>query len=201
MEPVFMVLGQSAATAACQAIDAGVAVQRIDYAKLRERLVADQQILVWTGPVTRRGPSIDPAKLPGIVLDDESLVRRGDWQASTSVGGFVGTAYWHDGHEGEKSARFATRLKKTGTYEVRLAYTPNPNRATNVAVTVHHAAGDTTVKVNQRLPPPIDKTFVSLGRFRFDGERDAAVSITNAGADGHVIVDAVQLVWEEAPRP
>src|SRR5260370_41978218 len=35
MEPVFMIFGQSAATAAAQAIDAGVSVQQVDYAKLR----------------------------------------------------------------------------------------------------------------------------------------------------------------------
>jgi len=52
MEPVFMLLGQSAATAACQAIDAGVTVQQVDYAKLRERLVADRQIL--DPPVPRK---------------------------------------------------------------------------------------------------------------------------------------------------
>jgi hypothetical protein len=45
MEPVFMVLGQSAATAAVLAIDGGVAVQDVPYAPLRERLLADAQIL------------------------------------------------------------------------------------------------------------------------------------------------------------
>ena len=45
MEPVFMVLGQSAGTAAAQAIDDEVAVQNVDYAKLRERLLADKQVL------------------------------------------------------------------------------------------------------------------------------------------------------------
>ncbi|MFT5525982.1 MAG: hypothetical protein ACI9HK_003952 [Pirellulaceae bacterium] len=45
MEPVFMVLGQSAGTAAAEAIDDGVAVQNVDYAKLRKRLLADKQIL------------------------------------------------------------------------------------------------------------------------------------------------------------
>jgi hypothetical protein len=49
MEPVFMVLGQSAATAAAQAIDQGVAVQQVDYAALRARLLADRQILDWPG--------------------------------------------------------------------------------------------------------------------------------------------------------
>jgi hypothetical protein len=46
MEPVFMILGQSAATAACQAIDAKSNVQDVDYAKLEERLLADGQVLI-----------------------------------------------------------------------------------------------------------------------------------------------------------
>jgi hypothetical protein len=45
MEPVFMTLGQSAATAAVQALEENVAVQAVDYAKLKARLEADQQIL------------------------------------------------------------------------------------------------------------------------------------------------------------
>ena len=45
MEPVFMVLGQSAATAAALAIDGGTAVQDVPYARLRERLLKDGQIL------------------------------------------------------------------------------------------------------------------------------------------------------------
>lgn len=45
MEPVFMILGQSAATAAVMAIQAGTAPQDLPYARLRERLTADGQIL------------------------------------------------------------------------------------------------------------------------------------------------------------
>jgi len=45
MEPVFMVLGQSAATAAAMAIDGGVALQDVPYAQLRERLLKDGQVL------------------------------------------------------------------------------------------------------------------------------------------------------------
>ncbi|NWF83531.1 MAG: FAD-dependent oxidoreductase [Bryobacteraceae bacterium] len=48
MEPVFMILGQSAATAASMAIDAGVAVQDVPYEKLRARLLADGQVLEYT---------------------------------------------------------------------------------------------------------------------------------------------------------
>jgi hypothetical protein len=45
MEPVFMVLGQSAATAAVQAIEANVGVQQVDYNQLKARLLADKQVL------------------------------------------------------------------------------------------------------------------------------------------------------------
>lgn len=50
MEPVFMVLGQSAATAACLAPDQGCALQDLPYDGLRERLLADGQRLVWQEP-------------------------------------------------------------------------------------------------------------------------------------------------------
>jgi hypothetical protein len=45
MEPVFMVLGQSAAAAAALAIDGGTSVQDVPYARLRERLIKDGQVL------------------------------------------------------------------------------------------------------------------------------------------------------------
>ncbi len=47
MEPVFMVIGQSVATAACLAIDDDVDLQDLDYNNLRERLLADKQRLEW----------------------------------------------------------------------------------------------------------------------------------------------------------
>lgn len=45
MEPVFMILGQSAATAGSLAIRGGLAVQDVPYSQLRKRLLADAQIL------------------------------------------------------------------------------------------------------------------------------------------------------------
>ncbi len=53
MEPVFMILGQSAATAAALAIDTKIAVQDVPYGALRERLLQDGQIMELT---TKAGP-------------------------------------------------------------------------------------------------------------------------------------------------
>lgn len=54
MEPVFMVLGQSAATAAVMAIEANVAVQRVNVPRLQARLCADGQMLAWPPPPALR---------------------------------------------------------------------------------------------------------------------------------------------------
>ncbi len=54
MEPVFMILGQSAATAAAMAIDARIAVQDVPYAKLQARLLADGQILTYAAPAPEK---------------------------------------------------------------------------------------------------------------------------------------------------
>jgi hypothetical protein len=196
MEPVFMVLGQSAATAACQAIDAGCSVQKIDLRKLRERLLADAQVLEWTGPRRRR--PLDPARLPGIVQDDTQAQLEGEWSESRTADGFIGTRYLHDGRtqRGAKRARFVIPIETSGRYEVRLAYSASGNRASNVPVTIEAADGQHTATVNERLEPKIDKLFQPLGAFRFEHGKAAVIVVGNDRADGYVVVDAVQLLPE-----
>lgn len=58
MEPVFMILGQSAATAAAMAIDSKTSVQEVEYSSLKTRLLADRQRLAWI-PLQ---PSSSPAE-------------------------------------------------------------------------------------------------------------------------------------------
>jgi hypothetical protein len=57
MEPVFMILGQSAATAAALAIEVKTSVQKLRYETLRARLAADKQVLEWkAAPSSSRAP-------------------------------------------------------------------------------------------------------------------------------------------------
>jgi len=194
MEPVFMVLGQSTATAASMAIDANSAVQDIPYAKLRERLLADQQVLDWTGP--KRVPGIDPTKLPGLVIDNTEAKLTGSWTQSNSTSGFVGSDYLHDNNtaKGDCLAEFSFKISKPGKFDVRIAYTVNANRATNVPITITSADGEKSVILDQKKETK--EGFRSLGTFSFDPSQPAKVVICNVGTDGYVIVDAVQLVAE-----
>lgn len=51
MEPVFMILGQSAATAACISIDEEIDVQSVQYEKLKELLLSKGQVLSSDGSI------------------------------------------------------------------------------------------------------------------------------------------------------
>ncbi|NQT13311.1 MAG: xanthan lyase, partial [Planctomycetes bacterium] len=116
-----------------------------------------------------------------------------------SIEPFVGFGYAHDGNEGkgDKSARFEAELPESDRYDVRLFYSPNPNRATNVPVTVEHAGGAESLHVNQRAALTEGSQSVSLGVFAFTADRPAVVTISNEDTDGYTIADAVQFVPAE----
>ncbi|MAG95017.1 MAG: xanthan lyase [Planctomycetaceae bacterium] len=199
MEPVLMILSQSAATAAVQAIDQGVPIQRVDYEKLRGRLLADGQILLAasSGASSRRPAPVDVSKLEGVVVDTESAELAGEWTRSNAQGPFTGDGYLHDantGRSGLKTARFTPTIVESGVYDVRLIYAPFKNRARNVAVTIESADGGKKVVVNQRLSPRQGGRFRSIGRHRFERGREGAVIVSNRGAEGFVVADAVQFV-------
>lgn len=193
MEPVFMILGQSAATTAALALDAGIAVQDVDYDVLAKRLKADGQIFNVKIVSLGRG-GIDPEKLDGIVVDDLHAKLTGHWGYSASSGKWVGSNYLHDHQTGDgtATASFKTKLPRTGKYEVRIAWSHHSNRASNTPILIRHAAGETKVVVNQTETPPIDSRFASLGVFEFTSTKLAEVAISNRDTDGYVIADAVQ---------
>ncbi|MEZ6070075.1 MAG: FAD-dependent oxidoreductase [Pirellulales bacterium] len=195
MEPVFMILGQSAATAAVLAIEDDTPVQDVPYETLSARLIADGQVL--TAPELEKAAAargVDVRSLAGSAVDDDRAERTGSWTQSTSSLRYVGHGYRHDGNGGSGNSRalFSAELPQPGRYEVRLAYTPHSNRASNVPVVVSHAGGQAQVTVNQRATPPIDGTFISLGTYDFTADTEAAVTLSNKNTDGYVIIDAVQ---------
>lgn len=201
MEPVFMILGQSAATAGVLALESNSSVQDVDYQQLRKRLEADGQVLDYSGPLhqsTQAG--IDPKTLSGLVVDCEEQGRLQGWVPSSSASGFVGSCYFHDDNvgKGDKQIEFQVSLPAAGIYEVRMSYTASSNRATNVPVIVVARGGPRTIRVNQKLPPS-DGAFESLGKFDFE-QAQASIIVSNEDTDGHVIVDAFQLLRTDDSR-
>jgi len=192
-----MILGQSAAMAAALAIDGDLAVQDVPYGKLSEKLLQAGQVLQHASsdePITTKRPTLMPDKLPGVVVDDDQAIRQGNWAVSNANGGYIGSGYRQDGDQrnGKSVARFEAKIPKAGKYEVRLSYPPNNNRSSKVRVEVVHADGSHVKWIDQKKKPDIDSMFVSLGVYDFSDVQPAAVVVSNAEANGYVIVDAVQ---------
>lgn len=194
MEPVFMVLGQSAATAAMQAVQSDIAVQDISYESLKEQLLADGQVLSWSGPVLKPAVTLAPATFEGIVVDDDQGTRTGFDSRSQAIGPTVGSGYRHDGNtdKGFQTIQFSIDIEQAGKYEVRMAYAANANRATNAPLHIRAGGKSQTVHVNQRLSakqPP----FATIGTFDFPAG-EIVLELTNVDTDGYVVVDAIQLI-------
>jgi len=202
MEPVFMVTSQSAATAACLAIDANASVQDADRARLRARLLADGQILAAAPSASARRKVVTPDSLPGIVLDDNEAEYQGSWSVSNAQPSPIGDRYRHDNNtdRGKKSATFTATIPAAGDYEIRLLYSWHDNRSTRTKVSIAGAREEKTIRINQREGAMKDRVPNALGVFRFEAGAKARITVSNEGADGYVVVDGLQILPVETAR-
>ncbi|HVJ46593.1 MAG TPA: FAD-dependent oxidoreductase, partial [Luteolibacter sp.] len=194
MEPVFMILGQSGATAVMHAIKEGVTLQKVDYAKLKERLLADKQVLDHASSGKRPGAS-STANMDGIILDDSKAKFEGQWQESSITGG-LDEGYHHDeaGKNGPAKATFNVTSGEEGVYSVQIAAIPNKNRSTKTKVTVTQGDVVADGTINQREPGKIDGVWNEAFQVTLQEDKAVSIVISNEGADGFVIADAVRLL-------
>jgi hypothetical protein len=150
-------------------------------------------------PKTKKAVSttgVDPKTLPGIVIDDSEAKLTGDWTSGAGANGYIGTSYHYASRKGneEHTARFEFTVPTSGAYEVRFAYHPFENRATNVPVTVLAADGEKSITIDEQEAPNLEHGFVSLGMFQFTAGKPGAVVVSDKGAKGIVAIDAVQVL-------
>ncbi len=194
MEPVFMILGHSAAAAAMMAIVNDCDVQDVDVAALQEHLTDEGQVLHYEAPPQKRpGQTLSPASsFGGIVVDDARATTTGAWGSGRSGGPAVDNGYRYADPKAATTAtaEFIAELPAPGRYEIRIAYNPHPNRASNAKVAIGLTDQVLTKQINQRVPPPIDKLWISMGTYDFTSDK-SVVEVTTDGADGFVTIDAV----------
>ncbi len=182
MEPVFMILSQSAAIAAGLAIDKDIAVQDVAYADLRALLTAAGQAL--GEPVAGAPTSVIDNSHPSLVAIT------GEWLASSSTAGYVGDDYLHDNNTGQGGKEVFYRIppELSGLQRIFLRWTSHTNRASSVTVEIRHQGGVSTVTVDQRVD---GGKWNLLGYHSFTGAATEGVVIKTTGANGYVIADAV----------
>ena len=130
------------------------------------------------GPAT----GLDPLKLDGLVVDDRRAQKSAGWTEGTGLKGYVGYGYLYAGGGGNSTITFSARAPATGMYEVRFAYQPHENRATNAKAIVVTDTERKAVPLNLQSPPPIAGGWVSLGQYQVEKKRAAVGRTVGSGS-------------------
>ena len=204
VEPTWMTIGQSAGIAAALAAKEGVTVQALDYGRLRARLLAQNQVLDLPvlPPLTAKtadngkGTGIDPASLPGLILDDAQAELSGDWEHSTNFKPHVRSGYVHDGKrsDGKSKATFRFQVQADGEYELRMAYSAHETRTTRLPLKLEGGGAEHRFTVDQTQSLPAGEAFRPLRRFTLRQGIEYVLTISNDDTFGFVILDAFQLL-------
>ena len=204
IEGAWMVIGQGAGVAAALAAKENVAVQELEYEMLRERLLAQKQVLnlpeASRNLTKKLSPSsIGPKSLSGIVLDDTQASLVGNWSRSTNFKPYIGNGYVFAGQEriisdAKSTATFHFKVPNSGQYQLSMAYSPHETRATNIPVNVMSGLYRKTISVDQTIPLPVGGYFRPIGVLNLEEITESVIEISNAGTTGFVILDALQLL-------
>ena len=186
MEPVFMVLAQSSAVAACLAIDNHKnIVQDIDYTEL--------QAILTNNPLA-------DYSTPEILVDNDNEERvklQGEWKTVSS--GSYGTNYFLDDSQGKplKSVRYMPDIKYSGKYRVYFYYPKINGVSDNIYITLSNGKQTEEREIKTSDIVILGQTsgeWVSLGEFFFNVEDDSHIEFSNKKANGKIIADAVLLI-------
>ena len=155
------------------------------------------ELKLLTQHLTQPPPPGRPKKtfvFPGIVLDDSSADKKGEWTKAEYSQNFLQTGYSQveSDNSGKKSITFKTTLPFKGRYVVRLAYPDAKDRSTKTQVTISHSDGESLVLVDQQQVPQHWGRFHTLGEYYFEKNSSHFVTVSNKGSDGLVVADGVQ---------
>ena len=230
LEAQYMIIGESAGIAAAQAFNNDKDVQAIDVKQLQRRLIEHGQLLEWNGEGYGRyrsransgfppqiiyrwqnHPEEYPKSMPKprreipILMDDIHAQRVGDWEELSKHGFFVNQGYLNDKGtgKGEKSVIFKPIIRRSGLYEVKIAWPRRPENTKHAPILIRHADGEDTILLDQtqKKERGTHRMFLSIGTYRFESDGQSTVTFQTQGTeDGLVVVDGVLFVpaWREA---
>ncbi|MEQ1828937.1 MAG: FAD-dependent oxidoreductase [Pirellula sp.] len=137
---------------------------------------------------------IDPASLPGVIIDNRQAKTEGNWTSGTGLKGYVGNDYVYAAPGSKATIKFEWVCDKEQQVEVRLAYQPHENRGDQVPVKVEAGIVTRQSRINMRHKPTINGKFISLGMFPLKQGDRILVELSTEGAGGNVHADAVQFL-------
>jgi hypothetical protein len=185
MEPVFMVLSQSAAVAATLAIQSNTPVQQVDVKKLQDVLITN--------------PLADNSTAEILVDNDDykQVVKTGDW-TTDQKGSYGPSMLTDDAKSGViKSVQFIPAIRRAGKYKVYAYFPKLVNAASKTSITVFDGKTKKEIIIKEsdvRVEGQTSGEWVALGSFTLPAGKKAYTEISNKNADGIVVADAVLFI-------
>lgn len=185
MEPVFMVLGQSAAKAACLAIDNNTDVQKIDVAQI-QRMYDEDPLLDGTAP--------------DILVDDTAVEPAGNsqWRRVNTYGGYGPSLYMLEPTVRTEALRYPFSVKRDGRYTIYTYYSKRGGMSKLSQLTVFDGAEHKRITIDYDAVTIHGQTsgeWVSLGEYDLRAGTSGYVEFDNGGeVTGTLYADAVLVV-------
>jgi ribulose 1,5-bisphosphate synthetase/thiazole synthase len=183
MEPVFMVLGQSAGLAAAMAvaamdIDANVSVQDVDVVALQKKL--------------RENP-LSNGSTSEILIDNEDKTQvkvTGEWEADATAGNRYGKNYLiNASSEAEgQSVTFQPNFNVSGEYKIYVYVPEHPELAETYSLKVKHSTATEEVYLTTTAGK---NDWLYAGTFPFERDKGNNLLIEKIDSKGVIIADAV----------
>lgn len=185
MEPVFMVLSQSAAVATVMALNAHVSVQEVNVRQLQQTLV--------TNPLADNS-------VPEILVDNDDsahVMISGNWKTEYT-GCYGPSMFTDDGKNGKtKSVKFMPSIVKAGNYKVYVYFPKMTGGSSQTKLIIYDGkmSRERIVKEAEvRVEGQTTGEWVLLDRYALPQGKKSYVEISNAQADGMVAADAVLFI-------
>ena len=201
IEGAWMAIGQGAGVAAALSAKRGVNVQDLPYSELRTRLLAQGHTVELPAPpalktvakATEKPSATTPV---GLILDDQVAELEGTWTRSTNFKPYIGTGYVHDEQRSDGKSRATFRFKgpADGEFALRMAYSAHETRTKRLPIVLAGEGQEQRLTVDQSVPLPAGEAFRTVGQVRLRKGVDYTLTLSNAGTEGFVIVDALQLI-------
>jgi FAD dependent oxidoreductase len=190
MEPVFMVMAQSATVAAVLAINNKTGVHQVNIKELQQKLASD--------------PLAD-GSLPEIMVDNESknVQVKGDWKKEKL--GAYGPSMFTDDSKGQenKSVRFLPAISNSGDYHIYIYFPKVQNGSSKTSVSIFDGMKQTEKMIEAasvKVEGQTSGEWVDLGIHSLKKEAKPYLEISNKSADGIIVADAVLFVPAMQPR-
>lgn len=182
MEPVFMVLAQSAAIAATEAIHTG-SVQSVDVKKVQAILHED--------------PLLD-GSFSEILIDDSDLdlPSNNDWEVLKKQGGY-GPSFLKLKNQNGQPIRFTPNIEHEGKYKVYTYYHMRKDIAPTITYFISNGTDNWTKRINKdsvKIEGQTSGEWIELGTYDFHKNTKSYIEISAGNTNGIVIADAVLFI-------